>query len=620
MKFDFRKYEAIYTADFETSTPKWFDAKYQKDNYNIKHSEPERARIWAWDICYDNTPMYSKTKLYGHLTGTNMETFIATLKRFKDKSLIAFHNLAFDGTYILSWLLANGYSFNADAEKLHDMQFNTCISDMGQHYAYDICFNGKHITIMDSYKYIMASVKAIAKMYNLPIQKGECDYNRYRFPDEPISNDDLKYIHNDTEIMLRAIHLNLDGGQIKFTQAGNAKYEFRKTFKQDDYEYYFPEITSDEDDFIRRSYVGGFTYVNPLYQGKDLGEMISMDYNSMYPSQMLFKPMPYGEPEYCIGKFEIGKTFPKCYDVCIQHFACRFYLKDKHIPMIATKRLFLRQPDAYMYSSDGKQVELYLSSPDIELFFMNYDAYDIEWIDFMAFRSKCGVFTDEKAAKGMSVDDIIRESGKGSLYHDYFLKWRTIKEHAPIGSVERAIAKRMQNALYGAEASNPRRRQDIPYLNEDGVLSYKTDKANDGKPMYLPAAVFTTAWSRYEIITAILNNIDRFVYCDTDSLYLLGHDIPDNIKIHDSLYGFFKVEHIIERARFLGAKRYIYYARTPKSSDYKWEVACCGASEEVKNKMCWDNFKPNTVFEGKLTMKTIQGGKHLVETTYKLKV
>ncbi len=619
MKFDFSKYRNIVTADFETSTPKWFDLQYQELTYGIKHSESEVARIWAWDICSLIKDEYT------HETGTNIGTFIERLSSYREGTVVCFHNLAFDGSYILSYLLSHGYSCDQTSKELSPMTFRTCISDMGQHYAYEICFYIKNsirhsVVIMDSLKYIMASVRDIAKMYNLPILKGECDYNRYRFPDEEISDSDLLYIRNDTEIMARAIEINKSHGQVKFTQAGNAKNEFKKTFEKGEYDYYFPQIIGEDDLLMRKAYSGGFTYVNPKYKGKDLGDMISMDYNSMYPSQMLFKPMPYGEPEYGKGNFEDRPAGIKHYDICIQRIFCIFDLKPDGVPMIPCKKLFLRQPDAYMTTSDGKTCELSLSTPDLELFFDNYYVYDLEYVDYFAFRSRQGVFIDDKQARHMGTDEIIKESGKGSLYYNYFLKWRYIKEHAPTGSTERAIAKRMQNALYGAEACNPHRMQYVPYLDDNGILKYHTIEAADGIPMYLPAAIFTTAWSRYEIINAIRANIDRFVYCDTDSLYLLGHNIPRNIRIHDSLYGFFKVEHVIIKARFLGPKRYIYYARTTKSRDYKWEVACCGANEPIKAKMFWTSFKPNRTFDGKLTMKTIKGGKHLVETTYKLTV
>ncbi len=609
MHFNFKKYPRIYTADFETSTPEWFDKQYQKSHYNIDTpDEDEIARIWAWDIC--------SLSDYSHKTGTNMLSFMLRLSKLENNSLVCFHNLAFDGTYILAWLLEQGFECINEGRP-RQFQFTTCISDMGQHYCYEICFKGNHIFIMDSLKYINKSVRAIAELYNLPIKKGECDYARYRFIDEPISDEDLSYIHNDTEVMARAIVLNLQNGMTRFTQAGNAKAEFKATFTKGDYSLYFPELSVEEDKALRKAYNGGFTYCNPKYRNKDLTKLISLDYNSMYPSQMLFMPMPYGYPEYGDGNyFDCKHLHDLGYDVFIQTIRCGFELKPNSIPMIMRKLLFAGT-NSYISSSEGKIYTLTLASPDLELFFDNYDVYDLEYVRFAAFRSKHGLYIDEETAASMSKEEIITASGQGSLYYDYFLKWRRIKENSK--GTQRAIAKTMQNALYGAEACNPIRNSQVPYLKEDGVLGYKIITGSEAQPMYLPAAIFTTAWSRYAIIKAIKANIDRFVYCDTDSLYLLGQHIPDNIPIHDTLYGHFKVEHYIEKARFLGAKRYIYYGRsTDEGAENEWNIACCGANDAVKTHMNWDNFHYGNVFEGKLSMKTIKGGKHLVNTTYKL--
>ena len=37
---------------------------------------------------------------------------------------------------------------------------------------------------------------------------------------------------------------------------------------------------------------GGFTYLSPEFEDKDLCKVISLDVNSLYPSVMRFKSMP----------------------------------------------------------------------------------------------------------------------------------------------------------------------------------------------------------------------------------------------------------------------------------------------------------------------------------------
>ena len=50
-------------------------------------------------------------------------------------------------------------------------------------------------------------------------------------------------------------------------------------------------------------------------------------------------------------------------------------------------------------------------------------------------------------------------------------------------------------------------------------------------PIYLPYATFVTAYARkYTILTAQKVGIDRVAYIDTDSIHLVGTDVPDAIK------------------------------------------------------------------------------------------
>ena len=107
MNFDYNKYKTFFTADFETSTEKW---------------KVDKARVWLWDIC---------TKELTHYNGTNIQSFIDFISKY-NKCLFSFHNLAYDGTYILYYLLSIGYIFTSE-KNLHRGEFTTIISPMGQH-------------------------------------------------------------------------------------------------------------------------------------------------------------------------------------------------------------------------------------------------------------------------------------------------------------------------------------------------------------------------------------------------------------------------------------------------------------------------------------------------------
>ena len=595
MKFDFNKYE-IYTADFETSTPEWGEQK---------------ARVWLWDICNENLV---------HKTGRTIEEFfdyISHLPYTKKPKLYCFHNLAYDGMYILSYLFRNNFKYVEEREKdMPSYTFSTVISDMGQHYAYTVKFRKEIVYFMDSFKFIHMSIKKIGELYNLPIKKGEIDYTTLRPKDYIATEEEIDYIHNDTEIAMRAMKVKIEQGETKFTQAGNAKFEFRKTFDEDSFTLYFPEIDCSLDYELRRAYFGGFTYLNPKKRGLDLGECISVDCNSMYPAQMLHEAMPFGYPVYFAGKYNEDKNYP----LYIQRFRCIFKLKEGKTPMIQKRKVFTRSVEhEYLESSDFYTVELVLCNVDLELFFDNYHVWKIEYLDGYKFMSRKGHEMTPEECDGKSVDYIIENDGKGSFFYNYFKKWRYIKEHTE--GAMRTNAKLMQNALYGVFSTNPLKRHAIPMYNKEyDMVHFERSLPQEEKGFYLPIGIFITAYARKLLINLINKNKERFVYCDTDSIYLEGHTMPEGVKIHNTLYGYFKIEHIITKARFLGAKRYIYLAFTQKNPVEEWTVVCCGADEYVKQQMSWENFKAGQEFYGKKSVKTVSGGKHIVTSTYKLDV
>ncbi len=593
MYFSYKRYKNFFTADFETSTSQW----------NV-----EKARVWLWDIC---------TRDYEHINGTDIESFLNYIRRY-DGYLFSFHNLSYDGCYILDYLLRHGYKHSTN-KTLHVKEFFTLITPQGTHYAYQICFsNGNTVTINDSFRHNSMSVDQLAKTYKLPILKEEIDYDTVREIGHEPTEQELKYINHDTEIMMRILNEDLHQGFDKFTESGNSRKFFKSTLKN--YDDLLPVLNDFEDEFIRKSYRGGYVYLKEEHFNKELHSMMSLDINSMYPAQMLHRPMPIGLPLYGHGRKEDDKLASP--HLCwVQHFKCCFHIKPNRPPTIARKSFKgFSVKDLYLKSSGFKRCELWLTNVDLKLFFECYEVWDIEYIDFMSFESMCGYEVTPEEAEHMTVDEIIKLDGQGSLYYDYLYPYRMEKEHSTGG--QRARAKKQQNIAYGAQSTAKTGDLCYPELYKDHLrfVRYEGEKRKGG---YIPIGTFITAYSRELLITNIIRNWDRFVYCDTDSLYLLGQERPD-MPIHRTLYGFFKLEHYISRAKFLGCKRYIYLGREPDEEQDRLKVTCCGAPPSVTCQMNFDNFKPYNkekgegVFNGKLSSHIVCGGKHLQVTTYKL--
>ena len=53
--------------------------------------------------------------------------------------------------------------------------------------------------------------------------------------------------------------------------------------------------------------------------------------------------------------------------------------------------------------------------------------------------------------------------------------------------------------------------------------------------------------------------------------------------------------------------------------DSQIEVKVSGAPKEIRNQINFENFKPGSVFQGKKEMKTVKGGRVIIETDFTLK-
>lgn len=596
---DYSKYKCKYVADFETSTEKW----------NVS-----KARVWLYDLCTIDNDLK-------HLTGTSLNEFMHTLIKvvsIKRKNiLVAFHNLAYDGTYIISWLLENGFTATENTEPKQG-EFYCIINTMGQHFGYCINICGNHIAFVDSYKTIHLSVKDIAEAYQLPILKGEIDYDLYREENYTPTENEIAYIHNDTEIVARALLHNFSMGLHKVTQPANALNYYVKTIGgKDTFNSLFP--TDYDLSFAREAYFGGMCYANPRYLNLEINNLKSYDINSMYPAAMLHAPLPFGYPEKVKGnviesdeykrRLKIGKPI-----IYIQKIRCAYDLKPNKIPSLFKNRFYTNE--LHSTSSQNRILELTLTNFDLEMLFENYFVYQIEYVEGEIYSCQQGYNLTDEEFNNLSYEEIVEKDGKGSLFYDYIKFWRQVKENSK--GAKRTNAKFMQNMLYGNFGKNIDGNIKVPYL-DDGLVKYKTKNNNQCRQEYVPMAVFITSYCRYLLIKDILKNINNFVYCDTDSLYLIDTGIEPSLRVHNYIYGAYKIEHIIKRIKVVGSKRYIYEGSNPDGTKYGLYVKCCGADNNIKKQITFENFSLGLIIEGKKQVKTVVGGKHITTTQYSIK-
>ena len=545
-------------ADFETTT------------------DPNDCRVWA--ACAVDIESLKTVHI-----SNSIDAFFEWLQ---DKNTVCyFHNLKFDGEFILSYLLRNGYRYSDTREP---KTFDTLISDTGQWYCVTVIFEKqkkkyKKVTFYDSLKKLPFKVATISKAFNLEDEKLEIDYKAYRAPGHELTDEERRYIVNDCRIVAAALKIQFSKGLTKMTNASDALNGYKEIIDKKNFERWFPVLPVDLDSDIRRAYKGGFVYLNPKYKDARGLKGITLDVNSLYPSVMYDSVLPFGYPMYFEGK----PTTDDKYNLFIVRIECAFELKPDHIPTLQLKNTRRFVETEYLTSSDGDIIEMTLTSVDLALLIDHYDLYNLRYIKGYKFKGVTGLFKD---------------------YIDY---WGHIK--ATTKGAERQLAKLMLNSLYGKFATNPNATQKKPMIDTDDVVQYTLDDPETRDPVYTAMGAFITAYARNKTIRAAQAVYDRFIYADTDSLHLIGYEIPDGIEVHESKLGAWAHEGTFTDSMYIRAKTYM------ETIDGVDKVTCAGMPDNVKSKVNYDNFHAGSTFSGKLVPRRCVGGVVLVDTTFTIK-
>lgn len=547
-------YMKFYTADFETTT------------------DIDDCRVWAFSICDIDNPD-------DVIFGNSIEGFLDWCKENK-RTRLYFHNLAFDGAFIIDYLEKHGWTWVNKREEYGINTYTTLISDMNLVYNIKLYFNKNDcVSLYDSYKIIPLSVADMAKAYKLEQSKLTLDYETYREVGHELTEHEKEYIKADVQIVAKVLKLFIEDNLSRMTAGSNALYDFKqilggaKSFRS-----IYPYITKEEDDFMRDAYRGGFTYVNPRYANKELGDGIVLDVNSLYPSVMFKEALPYDKPIWFSGKYD--ESNKEKYPLWIASVSCYFELKEGYIPTIQLKGNRMFMPNEYITDS-GTVITMCVTNVDWELIVKHYNVSAVRWHGGYMFKAS------------------------NFFFKPYINKWIKIKNKSTIegNSGRRQIAKLMLNSLYGKFATRMEVISRKPVL-VDNVIKYVDLEPEEKQGVYLPVGIFITSYARYKTITSAQSVYDRFIYADTDSLHLLGTDFPENLEIDDVKLGAWKVETIFDRAKFLRQKCYIEHEKDAE----KITVHVAGMPKNVHSQVTFENFKLGAEYQGKLYQKRVNGG------------
>lgn len=585
-----------YVADFETTTVDFTGLKeFIEVNKNFSTCQnsldwwkkeyitntKKQVEVWSAAICEVGCLEPEKVEVLG-----SIKEFYEYIVSFKDDSIVYFHNLQFDGSFIIDFLLKSGYKEVQGKAKPKPKTFNILITGQGRWFNIVFITKSNHkIQIWNSLNLLPFSLKLVGEGFKTKYQKTSMDFG-HKFVGYKPTEEELEYIRNDVLVLSEALDLLIKQGNDRMTIGSCCLNDFKerlynkytkacpKLNKSEIYRTFFPDLTKieldedtygafDVDCYIRDSYRGGWCYVNPKYQGYLIEkDGCVFDFNSMHPSMMKMYSYPIGKPKFWEGNYlpEVCNSEKVLYFIRIK---TKFDLKPDKFPCIQIKNNVKFKSNEWLTTSKtcllgrefDERIELTLTQVDYEMILESYELTEFEILDGCYFQCAKGLFDD---------------------YIDY---WAKIKENSK-GSM-RQLAKLFLNNFYGKFGTNRISEFKIPKLEDEKVVYETLTSEKDKMTEYVAVAAFVTAYSRYTVIKAANDNYKYFAYADTDSIHCICKpEFVNTIECHDTKLCYWKKESEFKKAKYLRQKTYIELV--VENGVEAWEVKCAGMSENCK--------------------------------------
>ena len=455
------------------------------------------------------------------------------VKKF-DVVTVYVHDLKVAGYCVLVYLLALGYTHNDD-EWLSDGKYIKFIEgEDGEFYMIGVHFEDGKVVVF-------RNISVVLPMCIKDIRDSFCK-NSYSL-DYGISS--KEYICNSACILAEAMYLAIKEGLNRLTLGSSAMSLLRRDygwyFKED-----FPYLDDEYDSFIRRSYNGGFGYVNKAFVGEVVEGGCVVDINSLYPYIMMYSLLPYGQPISDLGRdslsgFSAEDFSEKFFNSSIKYhfleFRCAFKLKEGKIPFLRAENNW----DSSMvggrivedtYKDDElMSVNMVLSQTDFLLMLSQYDIENFVPIRLVTFKAREGLlqkFLDRYAKKKTG------ESGG-----------------------KRVVDKLIMNIISG-KMGTKRHRHSFNVSYSDGEVVFNHVVNETKSEGYVPYASAVTSYGRLITVKACQANYKNLLYSNVDCMALrCSVSEIRRVSIDDRRIGFWKVEHEFDRAIFAKSLTYV---------------------------------------------------------------
>lgn len=481
----------------------------------------------------------------------------------------------------------------------------------------------KNIELRCSYTLTQLKLEAWGKKLGLPKAVGDLDYNVLRTPNTNLTEKELGYCQRDVEVMVKGIreykkkYLHIK--DIPLTQTGEVRIPIKNMILAD--EKLHKQIVKlvpknlHMYDLMKKAFAGGYTHANFIYVKEPIKDGGShYDFASSYPAVMCSEMFPM--TPFTKDIFDNTKLNEKAYLMRVRYEHIR---ASKYNHYISVSKCTKKSEDGHFEVDNGRlisadYIETVITEQDYMTIKSSYKYSRMEVLECYSSKKeylpKCIVEfvlslyankTMYKDVEGM--EDIYNQSKQfinscfGMMVTDFL--YDTVEY------------------LYGHWDTVEKKPDEVDsYLNE-----LRGSKENTVFLAY-QWGVWITAYARKNLWDCILANDSNVVYCDTDSIFMIGNSdftwyneritnklktMCDTYKLDFSLtrpktpkgkekpLGIFDREDDWTEMCTLGAKRYCYRSAV----DGELHLTVAGINKEavkvLNNDL--DNFNEKLVFD-----------------------
>lgn len=436
------------------------------------------------------------------------------------------------------------------------------------------------------------------------------DYSKMRYPWTELNDYEKEYCVRDVRSLVRAMKLRMekDGDTLQtlpLTSTGYVRRDCKEAIKPLYYDIRDMKPDYAQYRLLRDAFRGGNTHANRKYVGKILDNVASYDMTSCYPAQQLTKKFPMKRFKWLDNKLDLERVMKFIglgYAVVGRYrFEGLEIKKNVPIPYLSLARThsydFINVPKNKRDRKELKNggidngrilyagiCECALTEIDLEIVIKQYNFDKIYVLSAM-----------------VAQKDYLPEPYRKVIQKYYDLKTTLKGTRDPEEAYLYAKSKEKLNSVYGMSCQDPLHAKilyddgdyTVQDLNKIGTPE-ELKKALSGAAFPYQWGVYVTSYARQALQEAIdVIGFDRMVYCDTDSVKMIGTVNLSGInKRREQLakrqgaaavdrkgishyMGVFEYEGTYDQFITQGAKRYAYVI------DGQMGVTVSGVSKEI---------------------------------------